>query len=1276
MSSRVLILCAIPVEIRALKALLKGAREDPFGQSYCVTGVLELNGRTFDTYLVEVGVGSVEAALNTEAAVSQLRPDLVVFAGIAGGVKDVNLGDVVIASRVHYYEGGKETEDGLRARPRALDVPFRVEQIAKSIARSHTHDYAVFVAPVAAGEKVVASGSAQTTKRLREHYSDALAVEMEGAGFIEAMRRFRDRDFALVRAISDLLENKHGTDAEGWQETASAHARDVTLQLVERYFETQEPGDLEVQGTSDGTPLVAESVAVAIPRPDPSQVYVLIAPKGSSHAVELLRSGLPIACVLDLDADTDVNGLLSECQADLETRRLIHLATPLEIPAMSRASTTWIAVNGLNGRSDPVDYRTWSRNRRREVRSGITELARMTGGRSVTVLAPNADAAQQWARALIEDLVTELGDSCRVVSLGEPHATSRDVGQDHHLAMEAGALAAGLERLVVKPEVDSNFRIPLAPDSTTTIEPQDLAWLHEDLTILGLNEGQRGNPEVARLEFLRGAEVSWTALEHDADVWRDLYPEFKKVVQGVLRNRRTYRENLFHEPGAGGSTIARRLLFDLHSEFPAVVIHAIRPGETARRIDWIARKSELPVLCVVDTTDLSDRSVGDLFSEIQAASTAAVMCHVSRRFQAPSELSRSPFLHSRLSDIEAEEFFDRYSHAAPLAYSDLVAVRDMADERRNAFFFGLTAFEEDFHGLEDYVSKRLDNVPEDQRRLALFCALAHYYGQQSLPEHLLAEMVGLPASRSAKLVSVLTPSLRSLLHRTVEGRWRTVHQLVAKQLVIQLGAPRWQDQLTTWGAAFADFCRETGGVGQEALDILRAVLFERGTQELLGTEVGGRDLFARLIEDVPSREGAVNLLSRAASLYPDEPHLAAHVARYYAFRLRNFERAAEYADKAARLAPNSATLFHVLGMVHRARTYDAIGRRASLDEVKDSARQSAGAFERSRELASIGNEYAYVSDAQLRIRLIDYAVRDSGSIASYIRGTPDPYIIECLNVAENLLYALRGQGDPRNPTRYEQQARASLTALYGDFELALQMFDALLTRPGTDRVPVRRQIVWTHLARQNREWRALKPKSLKRIVALLEENFQERAYDGADVRQWWRVIRYVPEPPAQDRVHEVLTYWREQERTVEALYTSYVAYAIDVLDGISTALPHLEKYVNECSLLARGFARRSQSFDWIGSGRGVAQLVHQSELGGWDKTSEFWKDTGRLRRVTGRVKEIRGPQAGHVDLNGLSAFFVPQRAGLERGRHENVRVSGFLGFSYDGPRLWEVKRES
>jgi nucleoside phosphorylase len=238
-----LVLTALPVERAAVRAHLRDVQEavHPKGTVY-EQGVFDASPHSWKVGLVEVGAGNQEAAFEAERAINYFKPSVVFFVGVAGGLKDVRLGDVVAATKVYGYERGAAREE-FQPRPDVGESSYSLVQRARAEAswpnwqRQLRSDAPagsprVFVAPIAAGEKVVKSESAPVAQFLRDQYSDALAVEMEGRGFLKAAQANEEVRALVVRGISDLLSGKEEADAAGGQEVAAPHASAFAFEVL------------------------------------------------------------------------------------------------------------------------------------------------------------------------------------------------------------------------------------------------------------------------------------------------------------------------------------------------------------------------------------------------------------------------------------------------------------------------------------------------------------------------------------------------------------------------------------------------------------------------------------------------------------------------------------------------------------------------------------------------------------------------------------------------------------------------------------------------------------------------------------------------------------------------------------------------------------------------------------------------------------------------------------------------------------------------------------
>lgn len=239
--SRFVVLTALEVEARAVLELLEKLREQVLPSGTIVeVGDLHGDGKIVEVAVAQGGAGNIPAAALSTELLGNLRPAALLFVGVAGGIKDVAIGDVVAATKVYGYASGKAGGEFL-ARPDVGRSAYRFEQRARADARrgawlkrrkgEPSGEPTAHVGPIAAGEAVVASKRSPIYKFLREHYSDALAVEMEGRGLLEAAW-MQHVEAMVIRGISDCIDGKSKADASGSQKLAARNAAAFAAEVM------------------------------------------------------------------------------------------------------------------------------------------------------------------------------------------------------------------------------------------------------------------------------------------------------------------------------------------------------------------------------------------------------------------------------------------------------------------------------------------------------------------------------------------------------------------------------------------------------------------------------------------------------------------------------------------------------------------------------------------------------------------------------------------------------------------------------------------------------------------------------------------------------------------------------------------------------------------------------------------------------------------------------------------------------------------------------------
>lgn len=823
-------------------------------------------------------------------------------------------------------------------------------------------------------------------------------------------------------------------------------------------------------------------------------------------------------------------------------------------------------------------------------------------------------------------------------------------------------------------------RLPV--DFFTSLE-NDFEVVHK-----GLDTYQPTEPENAR-DFLSGyKKISWFGLRHDWDKKHRSVKKITKTVEDCLRSGKG-KIYLQHEAGYGGTTVARRIAWELHNDYPTLILKEYRGTKTVDNIIKLHLNTRKSILIVIEVPQAINFDDLDLFYRAVVGDTRPVVFLVVTRqgFSVNGKTVNLSDWGNHVFDLihAYKPYLDEYDNQNlknKKAESLSVIAEGDDGTQKIPFYIGLVVFEDKFFALKDYIKRFVDVIRNNdiQKKIFLYLAICHNYQAKELPSSFFNSLLKVSKKESINLEEHLPSTMiSSLLTSSMKGRikyWKPRHALFSKELKEQILRGNDVDNQDIWRQNLADYCIsfvEDSLTIEQVSDYVSTLL-----QDLfIGTnkDRAGKT-FTPIVEDIREEEAKENLFITLKNTYPENPHFCSHLARFYSYHRRNNEYAFKYANEAILLSENTGKqdplLYHIKGMCIREAAYDLIDslreekyRNDTLSQEKINKLldklipQAEVEFTHSRKISKKINrvaEHGYIAHIQMLIRVIDFGSIISGkSKADFLAENKQPYSI-WLDTAETLLEEVKRINIDDEDSTKISQCEDGLHDLYEKYNLILQNLNNQLIK-GEQPQMIRRQIVRTYFKKDNKI--SSNKDAIKRIMSLMETNILDEPTNEKNFYLWFKAARY--SSISLKEALSKLSKWNSNSGVIDALYYFYILKVFGALQGSSEDTIDAEKLIKECKAKAPKSQNRTTCFEWYGKGNNLQKLINKN---GFDSTNK----ESKLTLVEGYFTDFKHMGDGTITIcDKLKVYFSPAQAKLTED-DKGIIVRFYLGFSYDGLR--------
>lgn len=743
---------------------------------------------------------------------------------------------------------------------------------------------------------------------------------------------------------------------------------------------------------------------------NPRKAYSLVISRCSTETKYLNALGkLPWTKVYDFDPESRYSGVLNACEAIMANRITVSTWNEDLEDSLSDTSTDWVFVRGLMSRDDSMvptkKVREWWTKVGKSLSAHCKQLMQHCETRPLVVIIlwyGNFDYITHLSRLLMK-IDENVADTKFVLCMPKLPGSDDHKANIHSLCEQFDiekVVEISLDRLCYEmtqcgcsnqPNLGMKNQLPVSEGTgDSTISERDASWLRQELDVLYKDDVPRDedshHTDMGR-EFFRGGLLGWSEAHLGIfDAKRNIYDELMNQLRGYIDKGTSTIVKIYHEPGAGGTTLSRRILWDLHSKTPCVCLTSttLKVREVYDRLDFLYQKTHLPLVVLIDGKEIC--LVNELFQRCQDCHLL-ILCvqRYTREISTHEHKGNQHWLKGKVDFTEAAQLasaFANGSDATRRRHLQEVVGEVREGESHFVYEFGLIVHAEKYRGIVSYVKGYLNlnssNLQPWQLAVA-YLALVTFYGHSSLPCQFFAGIFGMKQSEVVTTEVLTHNGKQFVLEDSRKLTWKITHHIVAKEILEQVLYPHRshfgnKDEgscnrlsmaakkgLTSFAVQFIKYVseqaqkRKTYDPNSAVMTNVRTMFIHRDYKETGHDDVGQkRQRISRMLSDVLENTSdydedndlhgceKLRVMQQLAESFPEDPLFSAHYGRALGIFSNRYDEALTHLDKARSLRTRQmktfhtddkkdrtdstlSTIYHILGIIFHKKIMDLIG---------------------------------------------------------------------------------------------------------------------------------------------------------------------------------------------------------------------------------------------------------------------------------------------------------------------------------------------------------------